>query len=57
MTKLDLDFLEKIERIFNVKFLEWQVDYILECMRITGRGTDNPFSHITKMLEYKEKTI
>lgn len=62
MDKLNLELLNKVENALDIKFFDWQVDYILEVprvldMRITGRGTGKTLVYIIKLLFSEDKPI
>jgi len=62
MDKLDPNLLKQIEKVFSLKFHEWQINYILDIpmvldMRITGRRTGKTFAYIIKLLFTDEEPI
>lgn len=62
MDKLDERLLGRIEQILNIKFQEWQVNYILDKpmvldMAITGRRSGKTLAYIVKLLFKDDKPI
>lgn len=62
MDKLNTELLKRIEKVLNLEFREWQVNYLLDIsmvldMHITGRGTGKTLVYIIKLLFEKDKPI
>lgn len=62
MNKLDSRLLNRIEQVLNIRFHDWQVDYMLGIprvlnMRITGRVTGKTLVYIIKLLFSDDKPL
>jgi hypothetical protein len=62
MDKLDPELIKRIEKVLDIKFELWQVNYLLDIpmvlnMRITGRGTGKTLVYTIKLLFSDEEPI
>jgi hypothetical protein len=60
MDKLNKELLRKIEKILDIEFYEWQINYLLDIpmlfdMSITGRYTGKTLAYVIKLL-FKDDT-
>ena len=62
MDKLNSELIEKIEKALDIKFYDWQKDYLLDIprvldMRMTGRCTGKTLAYIIKLLFTKDEPL